>query len=223
MTLGDRIKKYEKISDYHLTPKSCVFIRVDGKSFHTYTRGFGRPFDDTIIDSMNYAASKTAEEMSGVKLAYAQSDECTFMLTDFDNLETQGWFDYSLNKLVSISASMFTAFFNESIRIKMGEYKYPAFFDSRAFVVPKDDAANVFIWRQRDWERNSILMYAQSIFSHRELQNKKVPDIHEMLYSKGLNWANLDPIYKNGSFLKNKELIHEKLDYYGINKLLFEE
>ncbi|MHB8600882.1 MAG: tRNA(His) guanylyltransferase Thg1 family protein [Ktedonobacteraceae bacterium] len=210
-TIGDRIKRYEQTSNLSLLPRSPLFIRIDGKSFHTYTRGCNKPFDQNLIDAMVTSAQKTAKEMSGFVAAYIQSDECTFMLEDYDTFETQGWFNYELNKVVSVSASAFTAYFNEAYRDTNPK---PALFDSRAFTVPIDDAPNVFIWRQRDWERNSIQMLARAHFSHRECEHKKVPELHEMLYTKGVNWANLDDQLKNGTFLlRELAAVHFKATY----------
>lgn len=213
--IGERIKRYEWASNYSLTPRSCLFIRIDGKAFHTFTRGCDKPFDQKLIDSMVQAGIDTAKEMMGFKLAYLQSDECTFMLTDFDTLQTQGWFGYELNKIVSVSASMFTAYFNRAYGSDN------AIFDSRAFIVPEDDAPNVFIWRQRDWERNSIQMLSRSHFSHSELNKKKVPEMHNMLHQKGVNWSELNDQLKNGTFItKDFELLHNKMDYEQINNIL---
>lgn len=224
--LGDRIKSYERVSNHKFTPRSPVFIRIDGKSFHTFTKGCEKPFDKTLIDAMVYAAQKTAKEIGGFKLAYVQSDEATFMLTDTDTLTTQGWFDYELNKIVSISASAFTAYFNSywfnykegtrGLASTDGESKM-AMFDSRAFTVPVEDAPNVFIWRQRDWERNSIQMLARAHFSHKECQNKKVPELHEMLHAKGVNWSKLPYQLKNGTFIeKDGELTYEREDWSSL-------
>lgn len=214
-SIGDRIKRYEAAYDHKLVPRSCLFIRVDGKAFHTFTRGCEKPFDQKLIDGMVTAAGYTAKEMMGFKLAYIQSDECTFILTDFDKLTTQGWFNYELNKVVSISASMFTAYFNKAYGSDN------ALFDSRAFIVPLDDAPNVFIWRQRDWERNSIQMLARAHFSHKECHLKKNADLHEMLYQKGVNWADLDGQLKNGTFITRAgDLIHAKLNYDFIKDLI---
>lgn len=215
MNLGDRIKEYEKAYNFKLTPNSCLFIRVDGRAFHTFTRGMDKPFDDKLIRSMVNAAKRCAKEMAGFKLAYIQSDEATFLLTDFDTHETQGWFNYELNKIVSITASMFTAFFNE----EMGTRN--AMFDSRAFIVPNGDVPNVFIWRQRDWERNSIQMFSRSLYSHKELIGKNTSDMHEMLHEKGENWANLQDMYKNGTFiLEDGTEDHRKLNYEQIRNLI---
>lgn len=217
-TVGDRIKRYEKAYDLQLVPRSCLFIRVDGKSFHTFTRGCEKPFDYNLMDAMVTAAKFTAKQMSGFKLAYTQSDECTFMLTDFDTYQTQGWFNYELNKVVSISASAFTATFNKAYS------STDAMFDSRAFVVPLDDAPNVFVWRQRDWERNSIQMLARAHFSHKECEHKKVPELHEMLHTKGINWAELNDQAKNGTFMHSDgEPYCYKADYETLKEYFTKE
>lgn len=214
--IGDRIKRYEAASNIRLTPRSCLFIRVDGKSFHTYCKNKNKPFDNELIKAMQVAAQKTAKQMQGFKLAYVQSDECTFMLTDFDTLDTQGWFNYELNKVVSLSASYFTFFFNQYMGVDE-----VAVFDSRAFIVPSEDWPNVFIWRQRDWERNSLQMLARNNYTHSELNGKNSAQIHEMLYRKGLNWADLKPVYKNGTFIFQDETTeHIKLTYDNLVELV---
>lgn len=213
--IGNRIKRYEKAYDFVLTPRSCLFIRVDGRAFHTFTKGCEKPFDQRLICAMVGAAVETAKEMSGFKLAYVQSDECTFMLTDFDSYQTQGWFNHKLNKVVSLSASIYTANFNKLYGAD------DAHFDSRAFIVPLEDAPNVFIWRQQDWERNSIQMLARAHFSHQQCENKKTPELHEMLYAVGVNWATMDEQLKNGTFIDgSKKLMVRKLSYDELLRLL---
>jgi len=215
MKIGDRIKRYEASSKTTLLPRSYIVLRVDGKAFHTFTRGMGRPFDDRLIECMVIAGERVAKEMMGFKLGYHQSDEFTFVLTDTDSFESEVWFEGQVQKLCSVTASMFGAYFNK----EMGGTE--AVFDCRAFNVPKDDVANVFIWRQRDWERNSLQMFSRSHFSHKQLENKKKEDMHEMLHSKGENWADLKNVYKNGTFItKPGERINQKLTYEDINNLL---
>lgn len=215
MKIGDRIKKYEFASRTTLLPRSYIVLRVDGKAFHTFTRGMKRPFDDKLIEAMVKTGEMVAKEMMGFKLGYHQSDEFTFVLTDTDSFESQIWFDGEVQKLCSVTASMFGAYFNKL----MGGTE--AIFDCRAFNVPKEDVANVFIWRQRDWERNSLQMFSRSHFSHKQLDNKKKADMHEMLHSKGENWADLKEIYKNGTFiLKDGTRLNSKITYEEINVLL---
>lgn len=206
-SLGDRCKRYEASTQFTLLPRSPLFLRVDGRAFHTWTKQMGcvRPYDLDLITSMIEATRFTADEMSGFKLAYVQSDEATFMLTDYDTVNTQGWFGYNLNKVVSICASAFTARFNQVYPALMGRlHQGPgalAMFDCRAFTVPENDAANVFLWRQKDWVRNSVQMLAQAHFSHKELHKKKVVDMHEMLHGKGVNWTNQPDVVKNGAYV----------------------
>jgi tRNA(His) guanylyltransferase len=231
-TLGDRIKRYERVSNSKLLPNSQIFIRIDGKAFHTFTKGFDKPFSKPLIDTMIKAAQATARQMSGFKLGYVQSDEATFMITDTDTFETQGWFDYEINKLVSISASAFTAYFNRewdsrfSFNVQDENYipklKSPAMFDSRAFNVPAEDAPNAFIWRQRDWERNSIQMLARSYFSQKECHGKKVDNLMQMLADNNCQtWPELDDVLKYGTWiLKDGSLVHNRLNYNDIQEII---
>lgn len=215
-SIGDRMKSYERAYDPHFTPNSPVVIRVDGRSFHTFLRGAARPFDMRFIDAMSDAAGTVAVDMAGFKLAYVQSDECTFVITDYDRHETQGWFDYSLNKIVSITASAFTLEFNHYYDTSSG------LFDARAFVVPEPDVPNVFVWRQRDWTRNSVQMYARSHFSHKQLHGKKMDDLHAMLAEKGMSWENdFTDVIKYGTFVHpDGSRTHQLLSYDVIRDLI---
>lgn len=203
--LGARIKRYERAGAQVFPPRQPLIIRVDGRAFHTYTRGMAKPFDHQLMKSMVYATKQTAKDMMGFKLAYTQSDEATFLITDFDQLESQGWFGYEANKVISLSASLFTAHFNMAMHKNWGGFfdSLPATFDSRAFVVPMADVPNVFLWRQKDWYRNSVQMLGQAHFSHKQLNAKKLADIHDMLHAKGVNWAtDLSDAEKNGTFIR---------------------
>ena len=110
--LGTRMKEYEKRNQYYLQKRTPVAIRVDGRSFHTFTKGFKRPFDDILMKSMQETAKYMCENMGNAKFAYVQSDEITIILVDYDTLETDCWFNYRTDKLCSISASMATMAFN---------------------------------------------------------------------------------------------------------------
>jgi tRNA(His) 5'-end guanylyltransferase len=211
--LSNRVKLYESVYSKRFIPKIPIIIRVDGRAFHTWTKGLERPFDDKLIRVMAETAMKVAADCDAAAF-YAQSDEITFLLLDDAALETQQWFGGNHNKIVSVSASLTTAHFNSF---------YPerklAFFDSRAFQAPKDDVPNIFLWRVRDWLRNSLNMFALSHFSHRQLQGKNCADRHEMLFQKGVNWADLPHFYKNGTFWSKKNgLAAEKLDSYSAIK-----
>jgi len=99
-----RMKAYEACYKIQLPRKSYVIIRIDGRAFHTYTKGFEKPFDESLIHAMNESAKALCEDMSGAKFAYVQSDECSILLHDRESVESQAWFDNKLQKIVSISA-----------------------------------------------------------------------------------------------------------------------
>ncbi len=194
--LGNRMKNYEKVSSYQLYHRIPVIIRVDGKSFHSLK--LEKPFDDKFMFSMVNAAKYTAEEMQGFKLAYIQSDEVSFILSDFDSINTEAWFDYDLSKIISISASIMTQFFVE--------FGIKGVFDSRAFNIPENDVPNYLLWRNKDWCINSLQTYCRKFFSHKQLNLKKKEDMHEMLYSVGKNWTtDLTDMERNGTFLYKKD------------------
>lgn len=201
MSLGDRIKRYESVTRNYATPRMPLIVRVDGKAFHTFTRGLEKPFDGAMMGAMTGAAYYVATQMQGFKAAYVQSDEATFLLTDYDDINTQGWFNYNLSKIISLSAALMSVGFIREFQTD----KLPVF-DSRAFNVPINDVANVFLWRAQDWERNSLQMYARSVFSHRQLHKKAREDMHEMLHQEGKNWGtDLTDQEKNGTFIFNNQ------------------
>lgn len=190
-------QNYENAYRFKLTRRTPVIIRLDGKAFHTLTRGCEKPFDEDFYESMYATMLALCRDIQGVRCAYMQSDEISLLLTDFETIQTEAWFDYNLQKIVSISASIASTTF--SLNWKDGEHI--ALFDSRAFNIPKDDVKNYFIWRQLDWIRNSVQMLSQAHFSHKELHKKNQEAMHEMLHEKDINWADLDPKWKNGTFL----------------------
>lgn len=123
-SLGNRMKEYyEKRGRKYLTRRVPVILRLDGKAFHTFTKGFERPFSQELSDLMTDTALYLCENIQGAKLCYTQSDEITILITDFDKLTTDAWFGYETSKMNSIAASMAGAVFNDLARrrgVKMG-------------------------------------------------------------------------------------------------------
>ena len=214
MNLGDRIKRYEKVQSNCAIRRMPLMIRVDGKAFHTFTRGMERPFDNKLSTAMVSSALYVASNMQGFKAAYVQSDEATFLITDYDTIETEGWFGYKLSKVISISAALMTVAFNTFFS------KGSPIFDSRAFTLPKDEVVNAFLWRAQDWNRNSLQMYCQSLFSHKQLHGKNKQAMHDMLHDIGKNWTtDLESRERNGTFLISTENgIEERTDILPVYK-----
>ena len=200
MDLGDRMKGYEAVSAGQLLRRVPVIVRVDGRAFHSLK--LEKPFDHVFISCMREAAELLAQEMQGFRLGYVASDEASFLLCDWDNVNTEPWFGYDLAKVISISAAAMTAEFNRTC----DPHRDMSLFDSRAFNVPLHDLPNYFLWRYQDWQRNSLSMYARSFFSHKQLHQKGREDMHEMLHGIGKNWAtDVAPIVRNGSFLVRRD------------------
>jgi tRNA(His) 5'-end guanylyltransferase len=200
MKLGERMKLYEEVPKVKLMRKIPVILRLDGKTFHTYTRGFEKPWDKYLNTAMTQTAAFVCDNVSGAKLAYTQSDEISILITDYENIETQPWFDYQVEKIVSVAASMATAKFNEIILQDYKLDKKLAFFDCRAANYPKGEVINYFIWRQQDAERNSVQGLAQSLFSHKELQGLKNNQLQDKMFTeKGINWNECETWQKRGT------------------------
>ena len=195
-SLGERIKtQYEHRTRYLLPRRTYTVIRVDGKAFHTLTRGCQRPFDAELMVFMDETARAMCEGIQGARLAFVQSDEISVLLSDFDTPTTDAWFDGGVQKIASISASMATAAFNRYWALHTCQrlhstYQPPALFDSRVFTIPdREEVLNYLVWRQQDATRNSIQMAAQAYFSPAQLHGKNVQELQEMLFTeKQINW-----------------------------------
>lgn len=232
-SLGNRMKdNYESRSRIKLVRRTPVILRLDGVAFHTYTRGFVKPFDYILMYLMEETTRKLCEKIQGAVFAYQQSDEISILLKDYSKLTSEAWFDYNIQKVCSVAASMATKIFADEVSyvfefwkawqseeslVKFGvpeelckthaeaflgtTYRYgrEAFFDCRAFNVPKEEVVNYFVWRQQDATRNSIQMVGQSQFSQKQLHQKSCDDIQEMLFSqKGINWNDFPVPQKRG-------------------------
>ena len=259
---GDRMKGYEAEYDIKLQTKVPVFIRIDGKAFHTWTKGLQKPFDAMFITSMQLTLKDLCENIEGCVFGYTQSDEITLVLADYQRPETAAWFGYRVQKMCSVAASMATKYFGKHFtELVMGRYEDEYFraceegnidqennivimassdvidelpeelqnsdnnvviiddyislllektenlpcFDARCFNVPLDDVVNAVYWRQSDAIRNSIQACGQSLFSHKELQNKSCSQIKEMLANKGEPWEDLPDFLQRGTACRKVE------------------
>lgn len=208
MRLGERMKMYEHVWRHKLIRRMPVIIRVDGKAFHTFTKGLNKPFDDIFMDAMQATAEYLVREIQGCKFAYVQSDEISLLLTDYETYDTEAWFDNNIQKMVSVTAAKASAFFNQRFGLCYVDYAVVSkpegtfdsayahrvleagsmlpVFDTRAFNLDKDEVCNYFIWRQEDCIKNSISMIARTCFSDKELHGKSTVERKKMLEEKGI-------------------------------------
>lgn len=227
--LGTRMKEYyEAIPKMRLMRRTPVAIRLDGRAFHTFTRGFEKPFDEILVKSMQDTMKYLCEEIQGCVFGYTQSDEITLILIDYQTLDTDAWFGWEVQKMCSIAASMATLAFNKYFDYNLRwnydiehAMQYPedcteealkliqtycnastrgATFDARCFNIPKEEVCNLILWRQLDAARNSIQMVGQANFSHKQLQGCSCNVIQDMLHEeKGINWNDFPTYLKRGS------------------------
>lgn len=224
MSLGDRMKTfYENRSKTYLTRRVPVCIRCDGVAFHTYTKGLKKPFDKLFIEAMQKTTLDLCRKIQGCKIGYVESDEISLILTDYDTLSTDAWFDYSTQKLCSVSASLATVYFNKHFREIVNAYLLNrpervddkelnylhslvvktdngAYFDARAFNIPREEITNYLIWRQQDASRNSIQSLARAHFSQSRLTGLNNSELQDLLHEeKGINWNDCTVVQKRGT------------------------
>lgn len=210
-SLGDRMKEYELVSRTHLTRRTPVIIRVDGKAFHTFTKRLTdtdiSPYSASMQSTMQCTAQLMVHYIQNAVFAYTQSDEISILLVDWRKHETEQWYNAQVQKMVSISAAMATAYFGHFYRLdeEIDYAPHLPLFDSRVFTLPKEEVANYFIWRQQDATRNSINMLGQHFFSHKELHGKNVSQVQDMLMEKhGINWNDFPTTNRRGTCVISK-------------------
>lgn len=210
--LSKKCKQYEKrFNNKTFIQGLPLLARLDGRAFHTFTKGLNRPFDERLTTCMTNTAKYLLEEFKA-DLVYTQSDEITL----FWNIQSESELFFSgkmfkLNSVLAASCSVF--FYKELIKhLPKKADKIPVF-DCRTWQVPGlRDVVDVFVWRQLDATRNSVNSLAQSIFKHSELQNKNRKEVLRMLKEKNVNWHDLAIGLRRG-FYYHKVQTEEVLDF----------
>lgn len=206
---------YEHRTRTFLPRRTHTLLRVDGKAFHTFTRNLPRPLDPDLMADMDAAAIALCENIEGARFAFVQSDEISVLLTDFDNMHTQAWFDGNIQKIASVSASIATAHFNRAREKRLFPEQRAtaplAYFDSRVWTIPQRiEVFNYFLWRQQDATRNSVSMTAQAHFPHARLQGLSNSELQELLWREaGINWNDLPVGFKRGRVVERVATVRD--------------
>lgn len=213
---GNRMKMYEKLAQQKFIPTLPVCIRLDGRSFSSWTRGLKRPYDAGMMSLMRDLTIALVKE-TGAVIGYTQSDEISLILHQ-DNMQSQIYFDGKIQKIISSAAAFTSSRFNKMVEHYIDNPGNKlANFDCRAWQVPnKTEATNTLLWREQDATKNSISMAAHVAYSHRELLNKNSTEKQDMLMEKGVNWNDLPKQFKRGVFVQKckevKRFTTEELD-----------
>lgn len=194
-------RDYEDALRVRLPFRVFAIVRVDGRAFHSFTRELERPYSRVLANALDEAAVRLCSEMTGCCFAYGQSDEYSFLMTDLGPNAAPLWFDGNIQKIASVSASVFTAAFARA-------YCSPraATFDARVLLISqRSDVSSYFVWRQLDASANSLNMLASAHYAHEELLGKSTAEKHELLHAKGLNWAKEPVDFKRGRVARPSE------------------
>lgn len=196
------MKSYE--TDPRLIPRLPAIARIDGRAFHSFTKGMKRPFDEVFASCMIDTTIALVKETHAC-MGYTQSDEITLA---WYNPDGQVFFDGRVFKMTSILASYATLVFNRLVAERMPSYvsKRPVF-DARVWNVPNlAEGANAFLWRENDAVKNSISMAASAYYSHKELMGKNSNEKQEMLFAKGINWNDYPTHSKRGTYVQHRNI-----------------
>lgn len=203
--LGDRMKRYESAeAGRRLMPLLPVLARIDGRAFHSFTRGMDRPFDARFTACMVDTTIALVRE-TGACLGYTQSDEIT-LAWHSRTLQSQIWFDGRVAKMTSQLAAQATLVFYRLVLARMSKYadRMPTF-DARVWSVPtRAEGANVFLWREWDATKNSLSMAAAVHYSPKELHGKNGQQKHDMLHAKGVNWNDYPSFFRRGAYVQRR-------------------
>ena len=214
--LGDRMKRYEDITRFKLPPRTYTLLRVDGRAFHTWTRGLAKPYDQLLMKIMDKTAIALCEEIAGAQFAFVQSDEISILAVDFLEIGTQAWFDGLVQKWCSVAAAIATMTFNVEVMkavqqnlemniTEIGSKKPSATFDARVWTIPDHvEVENYFVWRQQDAVRNSVMMLARAHASHKQLHGKNQSAQHEIIHAAGDNWEKHPARFKHGGIIRRQ-------------------
>jgi len=220
--LGNRMKQYERSeTGRSLMPLLPTIARMDGVNFSKLTKGMGRPYEESFSSVMIETTKHLVKETNAL-IGYTQSDEIS-LLWYSDNTKTQIFNNGKIQKMVSKLAAMTATKFSELCRLdpKLSGFldKHQTIFDARVWNVPtKWEAANVFLWRERDATKNSISMAASSVYSHKQLMHKNQCERQELLFKKDINWDDYPEFFKRGSFIRREKRL-VKLTEEQLNRI----
>jgi tRNA(His) guanylyltransferase len=212
--LGDRCKRFEAAeAGRRAMPGIPLLARLDGRAFHTFTRGLNRPFDERFGRCMVETARMLVDNLHAL-VAYTQSDEITLIWWVPANGPTEYPFDGRFQKLASISAGLASASFARLATEHLPEKSrsLPSF-DARVWQVPtREDAIDVLVWREDDATKNSLSMAARAHYSHAEMHGKGGAQLHDLLHARGVNWHDYPVRFKRGVYLRREAVVRPFTD-----------
>ena len=199
MDLGDRMKEYEEHYQTEIPRRMPVVMRLDGKCFHSLTKGCEKPFDAGLRSAILLGVRDLLEE-APARMAYQQSDEVSLLFIDYNRFDTQQWLGGNIQKMASVAAAIMSVGFSKA-------WAKPGYFDARLIAIPERDIVNYFIWRQQDCMRNAVSMASRTVFSAKQLHEKHGGERKAMLASKGVKFEDYDLGFRQGTVITKSEVM----------------
>ena len=185
-------------------------LRLDGRGFSTFTEArFDKPFDPRFSDLMVDTARSLMGEFNA-RYAYTESDEISVLLDPAWSL-----FGRSVEKLVSISASVATAGFTMATGA-------PGTFDARVWLgTSPSDVIDYFSWRQADAGRCALNGWCYWTLRGEGLSGRSATSAlagldtsgkNELLFERGINFAEVPAWQRRGVGLWFEEYERDGFD-----------
>jgi tRNA(His) 5'-end guanylyltransferase len=206
--LGDRMKMYERQeAGRHFMPRIPIVARLDGRAFHSFTRGLDQPYSNLFMQCMVNTAYALVKQTNAT-VAYRQSDEITLIWPGQQNLE-EFWFGGRVQKMCSMLASIATLEFNLQVREILGHLyaERKPMFDCRVWQVPDElEATNVLVWREKDAVKNSVMAMALSVVGHKAVLNKNHKEQLDLIHGGEQNWNDQPDWAKRGTYVARQRV-----------------
>eukprot|EP00924_Labyrinthula_sp_SR-Ha-C_P009262 snap_masked-scaffold_2-processed-gene-18.41-mRNA-1 protein AED:0.03 eAED:0.03 QI:0/0/0/1/1/1/2/0/237 len=213
--------RYEYVRKYEDKSDICMLIRIDGQSFHHFTKQqeYSKPNDIRGLNLFSKASEEVLSKYNDILVSYSQSDEVSFLFKKNTKL-----FNRRKSKILSTIVSIFTAAF---------VYHWKGFFNTDLNSIPTFDGRIIcypnelliqhyFSWRQVDCHVNNL--YNTTFWSlvnksglstedaKKKLDGTFSKDKHEILFSEfGINYNEEPEIFKKGTTLIQRKNVQQKI------------
>ena len=218
VSLGDKMNEFETVhTQPSLVPGIPVYVRIDGRAFHTFTRGLQKPFDPDFAWTMK-ETTKHLHDKTNAFISYVQSDEISLCYLEPSKMP----FETRLFKLESVLAGMASAAFcvyGSKTRLQDRIEKFIPHFVCRVCQMPIDEIANMLLFREHDCLKNAITLVALEHFSNKQIHKKNGDEKIEMLAGVGVDFnKDIDEDFRHGVWFR-RVVFQKELDAETLAKI----
>lgn len=213
-----------RIEETNIESKYAV-VRVDGKSFKKFAKGFKEPYDDTLLETILRTAKGIYKTIPYCIKCYVQSDEINIVIKEPKNHKwNKKRLDKIGNQVKALTTDLFNLYYsnlverfgfyyNDSTNKTKEDEKYYQMllskvdkveFDYEIFILPENEIENYIGWRKRDRERTFLQTVSKKYISQKELTNKTRKQLMEILIANEVDLNKFPNPIREGVMLDNK-------------------